>query len=87
MPGACPIFDHVSTGKDSWRARSCPCKDRLRSVHSRVLESLFLLILLDHREPLPRREYSRRPSIDTNVRCYVISDTGSLGAVKIISSK
>ena len=36
MPG---IFDHVSTGKDPWRA---PCKDRLHSVHSRVLESLFL---------------------------------------------
>ena len=46
MPGACPTFDHASTGKDARRARSCPWKDRLRSVHSRVLESLFLLILL-----------------------------------------
>ena len=48
VTGACPTFDHASTGKDARRARSSPCKDRLRSVHSRVIESLFLLMLLDH---------------------------------------
>ena len=44
--GACPIFD----GKETLGVpvASCPWKDRLRSVHFRVLESLFLLILLDH---------------------------------------
>ena len=43
MPGVCPIFDTASSGEDAQRS---PWKDRLCSVNSRVLESLFLLILL-----------------------------------------